>query len=59
VADPDRDPAGAERPPAQTRTQALARAADTGEEERYGPLALARYEKDDGRSLILYSRAET
>ena len=28
------------------------------EPERYGPLALDRLHKDDGRSLIIYSRAE-
>jgi hypothetical protein len=27
-----------------------------GEREQYGPLALARHRKDDGRELILYSR---
>jgi len=26
--------------------------------ERFGPLALERLRKDDGRSLIIYSRAE-
>jgi hypothetical protein len=26
--------------------------------ERYGPLAIARYRKDDGRALILYERAD-
>ena len=26
--------------------------------ERFGPLALQRLEKDDGRSLIIYGRAE-
>jgi hypothetical protein len=26
--------------------------------ERYGPLAIARYLKDDGRALILYERAD-
>jgi hypothetical protein len=25
-----------------------------GEEERYGPLAVRRFRKDDGRALILY-----
>jgi hypothetical protein len=28
-----------------------------GDLERYGPLALRRLRKDDGRALILYSRA--
>lgn len=27
-------------------------------EERYGPLAIGRMSKDDGRSLILYSHDE-
>ncbi len=26
--------------------------------ERYGPLALARHVKDDGRALLLFTRAE-
>ena len=26
--------------------------------ERYGPLALARHLKDDGRALLLFTRAE-
>ena len=26
--------------------------------ERYGPLALKRYAKDDGRALVLYAHAE-
>jgi hypothetical protein len=26
--------------------------------ERYGPLALARHAKEDGRALLLFSRAE-
>jgi hypothetical protein len=29
-----------------------------GEEERFGPLALRRLSKEDGRSLILYTRAD-
>jgi hypothetical protein len=31
---------------------------DGAQEERYGVLSLARFEKDDGRSLILYSHDE-
>jgi len=27
--------------------------------ERYGPLAVARHRKEDGRALILYSRTDT
>jgi hypothetical protein len=33
-------------------------APDGAQEERYGVLTLARFEKDDGRSLILYSHDE-
>jgi hypothetical protein len=33
-------------------------APDDAQEERYGVLTLARFEKDDGRSLILYSHDE-
>jgi hypothetical protein len=34
--------------------------ADEGQQpsERYGPLALARHAKYDGRALLLFSRAE-
>jgi hypothetical protein len=32
--------------------------AAAGEGERYGPLELRRLRKDDGRSLIVYSRVE-
>lgn len=28
----------------------------SGDEERTGPLAIARHVKDDGRALILYTR---
>ena len=27
--------------------------------ERYGPLAVARHRKEDGRALILYTRIDT
>jgi hypothetical protein len=27
--------------------------------ERYGPLAVTRHRKEDGRALILYSRTDT
>jgi hypothetical protein len=29
-----------------------------GEAQRYGPLLLRRFRKDDGRALILFSRQE-
>jgi hypothetical protein len=31
---------------------------EAGAEQRYGPLAIARVHKDDGRALILYGHAE-
>lgn len=33
-------------------------AAEAREEERFGPLLLHRHVKDDGRTLILYARAD-
>jgi hypothetical protein len=32
--------------------------AESGDCERFGPLAIARVGKDDGRALIIYSHAE-
>ena len=42
---PPQPPGEPDRPPAQ------------GESERFGPLRLQRYRKDDGRALLLFSRA--
>jgi hypothetical protein len=42
---PPQPPGPPDRPPAQ------------GESERFGPLCLQRYRKDDGRALLLFSRA--
>jgi hypothetical protein len=47
-------------PPSERRDSAPPLPADepTGADERYGPLALARHTKDDGRALLLFTRAE-
>ena len=48
IASPDPLGRADEDPPAERSEEAAA-------PERYGPLALARHRKDDGRSLILYT----
>jgi hypothetical protein len=50
---PPDDPATAHGAADDTRDRAGSR---HGDSEEYGPLALARHRKDDGRELILYSR---
>ncbi len=50
-------PDGAERAGAEPPRGGPATAAAPASEERYGPLALLRTHKDDGRSLILFSVA--
>jgi hypothetical protein len=47
-------PAASDPEPAK---QDARHAHEGGEEERYGPLALRRLRKEDGRALILYRRA--
>jgi hypothetical protein len=47
----DANPGPSSRPAAEDAKDAGA--------ERYGPLALRRLRKDDGRALIAYARAET
>jgi hypothetical protein len=53
---PDR-PEGERRVPAGAPVDADA--SPRAGEERYGPLAIARLRKDDGRALILYASAGT
>jgi hypothetical protein len=44
-----------DRPPPPDGADATA---EQGAEQRFGPLTIARVEKDDGRALILYSHDE-
>lgn len=51
------EPPSAPLPPDGAEDAARDRAGVRPDEtEEYGPLALARHRKDDGRGLILYSR---
>jgi hypothetical protein len=44
-------------PPADQRDAPGQPQAQAQEQERYGPLAISRHRKDDGRALILYEHA--
>ena len=49
------------RPQPSASSEAFEKAEDRGREEArdsYGPLAVERHVKDDGRALILYSHEE-
>jgi hypothetical protein len=48
----------AAQPPPDRPEQDQRAGADAPPGERYGPLAIARHVKDDGRGLLLFTRAE-
>jgi hypothetical protein len=48
----------AAQPPSDRPEQDQRAGADAPPGERYGPLAIARHVKDDGRGLLLFIRAE-
>jgi hypothetical protein len=53
------DPEAGEGGPPQNGDERDARSrAERARRERYGPLALERHAKDDGRALLLYMRAD-
>jgi hypothetical protein len=52
----DDAPGPADPAPANRRSAGVRPAGET--QERYGPLAIARYLKDDGRALLLYRHAD-
>jgi hypothetical protein len=46
--------------PAAANRRSVGGVSEIGEaQQRYGPLAIARYLKDDGRALLLYRHADT
>ncbi len=42
----------------QAQPEGQRRETPAAHDERYGPVAVARLRKDDGRALLLYTRAE-
>jgi hypothetical protein len=51
-------PPGERSKPTSDPTRAGARADPCMERERFGPVAIDRHRKDDGRSLIMYTRVD-
>jgi len=52
------NPAGGERDPAERRTSGSPGAREVMAAERFGPLAVRRMTKADGRALIAYERVD-
>ncbi len=58
---PEPAPAPASREPGRGPTEGAGQGAtepgESGQGERYGPISVSRYVKDDGRALLLYTRS--
>ena len=53
------DPEPGERGQPRRGDERVARTTpERAQQERYGPIALERYAKDDGRALLMYMHAE-
>jgi hypothetical protein len=52
------DSASPDRPLRADGSSSAEQSEEGGQPERFGPLLVARHRKDDGRSLILYTREE-